>query len=192
MLCQVVRAIFCGGKLPAKVQSFICPSGTSRTPSPTVGQSTSHVFVSAPVSFRRSRVPPPYWVFVGWPHTIKCSVGNGLDRSEGLFYMPFEKNIWLGSGTVKTVPHKSPYHLHRPLKPPPTRRGAHCAPAALPSAPLAGKPLTIPTNSRPSNHHTSHQKAPVSSCSTPQNVVFYPQQSFYCVLIIQNIFHYFY
>ena len=44
VLCQVVRAIFCGGKLPAKVQSFICPSGTSRTPSPTVGQSTSHVF----------------------------------------------------------------------------------------------------------------------------------------------------
>ena len=44
VFCQVVRAIFCGGKLPAKVQSFICPSGTSRTPSPTVGQSTSHVF----------------------------------------------------------------------------------------------------------------------------------------------------
>ena len=41
-------------------------------------------FVSAPVSFRRSRVPPPYWVFVGWPHTIKCSVGNGLDRSGAL------------------------------------------------------------------------------------------------------------
>ena len=25
-----------------------------------------------------------YWVFVGWPHTIKCSVGNGLDRSGAL------------------------------------------------------------------------------------------------------------
>ena len=59
VFCQVVQAIFCGGKLPAKVQSFICPSGTSRTPSPTVGQSTSHVFCICSGKFPAESGTPP-------------------------------------------------------------------------------------------------------------------------------------
>ena len=84
VLCQVVRAIFCGGKLPAKCNHLYAHPGRRGRRFLLWGKVHHTFFVSAPVIFRRSRVPPPYWVFVGWPHTIKCSVGNGLDRSGAL------------------------------------------------------------------------------------------------------------
>ena len=37
---------------------------------------------------RRDEGITPYRTFVGWLRTIKCSVGNGLDRSETLLYRP--------------------------------------------------------------------------------------------------------
>ena len=40
------------------------------------------------VSSRRGEGIPPYGLFYYLLRTIKCSVGNGLDRSEPLFYMP--------------------------------------------------------------------------------------------------------
>ncbi len=40
------------------------------------------------LSSRRGEGIPPYGLFYYLLRTIKCSVGNGLDRSETLFYMP--------------------------------------------------------------------------------------------------------
>ena len=47
----------------------------------------------------RLRAQRPTAILWGWQHVIKCSVGNGLDRSECLAHMPFGKNILLGLGT---------------------------------------------------------------------------------------------
>ncbi len=35
----------------------------------------------------------PYRILIGWQRTIKCSVGNGLDRSETLPNMPQQNLI---------------------------------------------------------------------------------------------------
>ena len=39
------------------------------------------------VSPRQDEGIPPYSTFIGRQHIIKCSVGNGLDRSETLRWM---------------------------------------------------------------------------------------------------------
>lgn len=63
---------------------FICPSKALGTPSPTLGKAHRPFLLFAPGGFRRGRVTPPYQPFYGFPPIIKCSVGNGLDRSESL------------------------------------------------------------------------------------------------------------
>lgn len=64
---------------------FICPSKALGTPSPTLGKAHRPFLLFTPGGFRRGRVPPrPYQPFYGFPPIIKCSVGNGIDRSESL------------------------------------------------------------------------------------------------------------
>ena len=74
----------------------------------------------------------PTNVFRAIPHNSKCRYGERGAAAAGAVLKP-------QGGNCAVLPKN--YH---------TSRGAHCAPAALSSAPLAGKPLTIPTNSRPS------------------------------------------
>ena len=40
------------------------------------------------VSPRQDEGTPPYSTFIGRQHIIKCSVGNGLDRSRGYVILP--------------------------------------------------------------------------------------------------------
>ncbi len=44
--------------------------------------------VTSKVSLRRDEGIPPYRLFYGSSPIIKSSVGNGLDRSETLLWMP--------------------------------------------------------------------------------------------------------
>ena len=57
------------------------------------------------------RAPRPANNFQVWQRIIKCSVGNGLDRSENLQTMSHKIQIWRIPGTVKTVPYKSFFDL---------------------------------------------------------------------------------
>ena len=51
----------------------------------TLGKAHRPFLLFAPGGFRRGRVTPRlYQPFYGFPPIIKCSVGNGIDRSESL------------------------------------------------------------------------------------------------------------
>ena len=70
----------------AKVRSAAGFRGTMQASSPT---DDLRQFASiGKVSSRRGEGIPPYGLFYYLLRTIKCSVGNGFDRSETLFYMP--------------------------------------------------------------------------------------------------------
>ena len=59
------------------------------------------------------RAPRPANNFQVWQRIIKCSVGNGLDRSGCSPYFDFVGHCLQVFGTVKTVPYKLFLDLHR-------------------------------------------------------------------------------
>ena len=62
---------------------------------------------------RRGEAPRPANNFQVWQRIIKCSVGNGLDRSGCSPYFDFVGHCLQVFGTVKTVPYKLFLDLHR-------------------------------------------------------------------------------
>ena len=69
--------------------------------------------VTRKVSPRRGEGTPPYQPFYCLYPPIKCSVGNGLDRSGCSPYFDFVGHCLQVFGTVKTVPYKLFLDLHR-------------------------------------------------------------------------------
>ncbi len=63
-------------------------------------------------------------------HIYLFGICRQLCRISG-FATNFLWHMWLGLGTVKTVPYRALYYVQFPFRVHPTRRGAHCAPATV-------------------------------------------------------------